>query len=345
MGPVREVFFSEEEARVPHHQLVDRPIAQNVGELHGQLVGVLPSPRRPCRMVGVAGAERCGRLRHVQADHHPALRRDLVIEAGAADLLPGRALQRDVEPRVRRPPRLFFRLALVLVVREEMQPVAHDGSAKCRCVLLVLDGRHAMEDWIGRVEPIVAEIAPERPGVAVGARLGDQVDLEARGTALRRIESIGDELEFRDHLLAERRLAAAAHRVLKLLAVNVGLKLPNPVGVPRIDSRDRVARGAAPGRQQQQRAPVAPLEGHLLHLLLIDIAAEDRRRDIQEGCFRGDDDRFCQRRWRQLQVHHERLADEQLQSFTHDGGEALQFRLRSCMRQRAPGCGTHHGRR
>src|SRR5207237_5286124 len=128
-----------------------------------------------------------------------------------------------------------------------------------------------MEDWIGRVEPIVAEIAPERPGIAVGPRLRDQVDLEARGTALRRIESIGDELEFRDHLLAERRLAAAAHRVLKLLAVNVGLKLPNPIGVPRVDSCDRVDRGAAPGGEQQQRAPVTYLQGHLLHRLMRDI--------------------------------------------------------------------------
>jgi hypothetical protein len=55
MRPVREVFFPEQEARMPHHQLVDRPVAQHVGELHGQLIGVLPSSRRPGRMAGITG--------------------------------------------------------------------------------------------------------------------------------------------------------------------------------------------------------------------------------------------------------------------------------------------------
>jgi hypothetical protein len=46
---------------------------------------------------------------------------------------------------------------------------------------------------------------------------------------------------------------------------------------------------------------------------------------FKSGCLRRDGDRFRQRRWRQLQVHDQRFADEQLQSFTHDGREALQF--------------------
>src|SRR5205085_11524712 len=118
---------------------------------------------------------------------------------------------------------------------------------------------------IGRVEAIVAKITSERTGKTVGSGLRDEVDLETRGTALRRIESIGDELEFRDHLLAERRLAPAAHRVLKLLTVDVGLKLANPVRIPRVDARDGVASDAASRRQQQQRAPVPSLQRHVLH--------------------------------------------------------------------------------
>ncbi len=81
----------------------------------------------------------------------------------------------------------------------------------------------------------------------------------SRGTALRGIEPVRDELEFRDHLLTEGGLAAAAHGVLKLLAVDVGLKLANTVGIPRVVPIGLVARRPAARRQQQQRAPVALL--------------------------------------------------------------------------------------
>ena len=82
------------------------------------------------------------------------------------------------------------------------------------------------------------------------------------------------EMKFRNHLLTEGGLTPAAHRVLKLLTIDVGLKLPNPVGIPRIDPVGIVARRTAPRGQQQQRAPVAPLHGHLLHLPRIDRESE-----------------------------------------------------------------------
>ena len=247
-------------------------------------------------MRGVAGAERGGGLRHVQPDHQPRLRRYLEIEPGAANLLSRRALQRDVEPRILRSPGLFFRFALVLVVDEEVQPVAEDRAAERPGVLLVLERRDALEDGIRGVEAIVAEVAAERTGVAIGPRLRDQVDLEARGPALRGIEPVRDELELRDHLLAEGGLAAAAHRVLKLLAVDVGLELPDAIGVPRVDPVRVVAGRAAAGREQQQRAPVASLNGHLRHLLRIDVAAEARGVDLEQRRVRGDGHGFFNRR-------------------------------------------------
>ena len=71
----------------------------------------------------------------------------------------------------------------------------------------------SLRDGVLGVELAALEVATEQPAQLVRARLRDGVDLHTRRTALRGIELVGDELELRDRILAEARLAAAAEAV------------------------------------------------------------------------------------------------------------------------------------
>jgi hypothetical protein len=100
-------------------------------------------------------------------------------------------------------------------------------------------------------------------------RLGDRIDHDAHRTALRGIEAVGDELELRDRIAAEPRLAeaCAGDAIGHLLTVHIDLK-------GHLRSRDRcftTGVRATARREQSQIEPVAAIEWQLLHLTLIDV--------------------------------------------------------------------------
>ena len=112
-----------------------------------------------------------------------------------------------------------------------------------------------------------------------------------------------------------------------LLSVEIELKLARLAVVPVRQRRGGVGRGrAASRRQQRQRHPVAAGNRQLLHLLRIDVAAERRRRDVQQRRFSRHGHRLLHGRRRHLQVDRGGLADEQLHAGARHGGEAVQLR-------------------
>ena len=125
---------------------------------------------------------------------------------------------------------------------EIVQFVLDDRAADRHRVLLILVRHHDADRRILRVELAVAEVAAERAGQLIRAGLRHHVDLHALRPALRRVEPVGDELELRDHLLAERRLAAAAKTVGDLHAVEVRLVLADLAAVSVRQWRVRVGR-------------------------------------------------------------------------------------------------------
>src|SRR5215510_3937012 len=93
-----------------------------------------------------------------------------------------------------------LRLALEAVAAEEMDPVSDNRATKGPADLLIRIRQHTMGDEIGGVELVVAEVAAERAGEYVRARLGDGVHDHAGRMALRRIEPVGEHLKFRDRI-------------------------------------------------------------------------------------------------------------------------------------------------
>src|SRR6185436_17335872 len=180
------------------------------------------------------------------------------------------------------------RLALVLVVGEEVQLVPHERPAEGRAVLLVVDRLDGVEDRILRIEAAVAKIAAEETRELIRPRLGDHVDLRLRRTALRRVEPVREVLELGNRILAVPRLAAGPELRGHLLAVHVVLELPR---LAVITVRQRSLRvlsatgvGALPASRCQHREvdPVAALHGQLRDLAGIDVAPQRRRRLLDE---------------------------------------------------------------
>jgi hypothetical protein len=68
-----------------------------------------------------------------------------------------------------------LRLALVLVVAEEVHAVLDDRTAEHRADLLVRIRKHDVLHLVGRVQFVVPEIARDAAREVVGARLGDRV--------------------------------------------------------------------------------------------------------------------------------------------------------------------------
>ena len=222
--------------------------------------------------------------------HQAHRRRQLLIEPHAAKLHVSDAVQLDVEPRIRCRPDRGQRLALVFIVAEEMQLVLDDRAAQRAADLLILVGQDAFQHRVGRVPRAVAEVADERTAQQVRSRFRDDVHLHARGASLRRVEAVRDELELRDRIVAVPRLIARTEICSDLLAVDVQLELAH---VDSILNRQRSLRvGPVSRREQRERHPVASLRRQLLHLALIDVAAQARRRRFDERRLRGDDDRF-----------------------------------------------------
>jgi hypothetical protein len=195
--------------------------------------------------------------------------------------------QIDVEKRIRAVVGERLRLALVLVVEEQVDAIAPDRAAIRRAQLLVRVREHPILDEVGGVEGVVPEVPRERAGRRVRARLGDGVDDHPHRAALRRIEPVGDELELRDRVAAETRLAEvrSGDAVLDLLPFHVDLEGERPARNRRLAA---VVRAVA-RRQQRQVEPVASVERQLLHLPRVDIRADGRRRHVEERRFTRED--------------------------------------------------------
>ena len=152
LRPRREVRVGETEHGLPHPDLVQRPVAQDLRELPEVLVVVFvvgPGRRRMALKIG-RREKRLEEPARRELPHHARLRRQLIVETHAALLLVVGAGQRDVERRVRRVPDAGPRLALVFVVGEVVQLVLDDRAAKRRAELLVVDGLDAVQDRILR---------------------------------------------------------------------------------------------------------------------------------------------------------------------------------------------------
>ena len=189
--------------------------------------------------------------------------------------------------------------------------------------LLIRVGQDAVQHIIWRIELAVPKAAHERSRKQVGPRLGDRVHLHARGSALGRVEPVRDELEFGDRIVAVPRLVAGADIRRDLLAVDVELKLADID--PVLHGKCALRVGPVPGREQRERQEVAALRRQLLHLPLIDVAAQTRCRGLDERRLCGDDDRLLHRRRRHLQVDDGGLPDEQLEACARDRREPGDF--------------------
>src|SRR4030095_5400734 len=104
------------------------------------------------------------------------------------------------------------RLALVFVIVEVVDAIALDRSSERRAVLLVGEWDDAVFGVILRSPIRIAEISGEGSRRRVGAGLGDGVHHDAHRAALCGVEAIGDELELRDGVSAESRLAKTGAR-------------------------------------------------------------------------------------------------------------------------------------
>ena len=128
-------------------------------------------------------------------------------------------------------------------------------------------GSTAFATWSCRVHRVVAKEPGKRRRQAVGARLGDRVDLDPHRPPLRRVEAVRHELDLGDRILAEAGLsepaARAGERLRHLLAVHVQLE-------GAFSRRDAVAAllGVVPraGRDREQVLPVPPVDRQLCHL-------------------------------------------------------------------------------
>src|SRR5205814_1913497 len=110
-------------------------------------------------------------------------------------------------------------------VRKEVHAILADRPAEGSADLLIGVREHPLLNEIRGVEPAIAEIARERSGKVVGARLRYGVHLNAARASLCRVKSIGDELELRDRIAAVARLSERRGVDLRnLLAIEIDLE-------------------------------------------------------------------------------------------------------------------------
>ena len=332
--PVREVLVGEPERGLADFDLVQHSIAHYVRELSEDLVVVFLGRIRGRRVVGGGGqTERLPQPAPADLGHRAHSRRELIVQAAAADLPVVRPLQRDVEERVRRAPDAGPRLLLVFIVGEEVQLVPQHGAADGRAVLLVVDRFHlpvGADGAIWRIEQAVAKVASEQPRELIGPRLGDHIDLHGRRPALRRVEPVRDELEFGNRILAVPRLAAGPELRRHLLAIHVVMELSRLAVIAvrqrsfRVFSTSGVGNLPAPRCQQREVDPVPPVHRQLRHLPRIDVAAERRRRRLDERRFGVHRQRLGNARGRHLQIGESGLAQQQV-DYARLGIEALKL--------------------
>ena len=203
-----------------------------------------------------------------------------------------------------------------------MQPVTDDRPADGASDLLIGVGQHALGDEVLRVQAVVAEEAVEAAVQIVRPGPRDRLHLHTERAALRDVEQVGDDLELRDRLAAEARLAeaAAGHLLRDLLPVQIELELP-------VADARRVVHGV--GRDaahlHRQLHPVAALERKFGHLSPVDVAAHLVGADVHERRLAGDGDGLLERG----DPHRERngpvLADQQFDVGHHHGRKAREF--------------------
>ena len=329
--PRSEIRVREPEDGLADPEFVQRTVAQHLRELHETLVVVFAVRAGGCRgALKIGGHDRLKLHGPRELAHDPRLRRQLIIEPAAPFFLRVGAGQVDVELGVRGVEDEGPRLALVFEVAEVVQFVLHERTAEHGAELLVVDRLDTVQHRIRRVEAAVAEIASHQARHRVGARFGDRVHLHSRRTPHRRVEPVRDELELRDRILAVLRLTADPDVGRHLLAVDVELKVARLAAVSVGQRRLRCnASGAGirptARRQERERNPVAPVHRQLLHLTRIDVAAEARRRGVEERRLPADRHRLCEAARRHLQVDDRRLPDEQLHACARHSGEAGEF--------------------
>src|SRR5215211_7475634 len=99
-------------------------------------------------MACTESTERRRKSREARFEHETAVRRKLVVEPSAAHMNGFGARQGDVERGELRERDRRERLAIELVVPEEMQSVAHNRAAKSAAELLILPRHDLLQDGI-----------------------------------------------------------------------------------------------------------------------------------------------------------------------------------------------------
>ncbi len=261
----------------------------------------------------------------VGARHQVRARLQLHVDAPAAQLLSIRPDERrNVERRIGAGKRKGLRVPFAFVVAEEVHLVLNDRSAERPADLLIRVGEHLMDDEVGGIEFVAAEIARQRARVDIGSRLGDGVHLCAARPSLRGVEPARDELELLHRVAAEARLSVSGLRnqLRDLLTIQIQLERAG-----RRRERGRIANRvrSAAGREHRQLHPVAAVDRQFLNLPRVHVATEFRAADVDERGFRRDRDGFRHGRQRHLEVDHRSLTDEQLDVLLRDGAKALQL--------------------
>ena len=241
---------------------------------------------------------------------------DLLVEN--VELLPGhlRNVDEDVE-----------RVPLVLIRAEEQHLVLLQRTAQRAAHLLIRVRQNRLRDEVLGRQLGVAEVAVGAAGELVGAGLRDRVHLHPERSALRDVEHVGDDLEFRDSIAAQLRLGAVADRAdarRDLLAVEIQLEL-----VGRADARGvrRHVIGRDALHQHRQLEPVPAGQRHVRHLLPVDVAGHLRRGGVHERRLARDRQGLRDARQLQRERHADVLADEHLHIGIDDRREPAQLRL------------------
>src|ERR1044071_8956397 len=147
--------------------------------------------------------------RDVAAHHQADLRGELEVDTATCLWIGSRACEVMVEARIHRRVRLCRRLALVLVIAEEMDPVFADGTAERRAELLIRVRQHTIDNEVAGVEPVAPKISRRRSRERVRSRFRDRVDLDACRATLARVDAIRHELELGDRITGVTRLTEA----------------------------------------------------------------------------------------------------------------------------------------
>src|SRR5438876_1423358 len=207
-----------------------------------------------------------------------------------------------------------------------MALVPDDRPAQLPAHLLVGIRQYLVRHEIWRVQLVAAKKSISAAARDIGARLRDRLDLHTGGPTLRDVEQVGDDLELRDGLAAEARLAepGAGDLLRDLLAIEI--QLPQVVHRAGADAVADVVGGHAL-HELRQLHPVAALERKLLHLPPIDVSRDLRRCDVDERRLTGDGHRLADLRQLEHERHGRVLPDEQLDFGDHNARESRQLCL------------------